>query len=150
MRLTDDKIDLNNKVIKIITLKTNKEIVIPISDKLMEVLKIFKVSSFVKDKNAFQYNSKLKRFLRDAGIIQPIVITRFRNSIQEEIKLPKYSFMSSHTARRTFITKLVQDGVPPSEIMKITGHTSRSSFDKYILIEDSEAIDTIRNKLNSW
>jgi integrase len=35
---------------------------------------------------------------------------------------PKYEFMSSHIARRTCITWLLEKNVPPTTIMKLTGH----------------------------
>jgi integrase len=150
MRLTDDKIDLKNKIITIITKKPNKEIVIPISKKLTKILENINVSNLIKDHGASHYNSKLKRLLRDAGLTETVVITEFKNNIQIEHKLPKYEVISSHTARRTFITKLIQSGLSPSEIMIITGHNSRSSLDKYIRIPDSDAIKAVRNKIDSW
>jgi integrase len=150
MRLTDDKIDLKNRIIRLITLKTNKEIAIPIGKKLLQILKENNVSNFIKDHGASHYNSKLKRFLRDAGLTDTVVITDFRNNIQLEEKLPKYKVISSHTARRTFITRLILDRITPSEIMKITGHTSRASFDKYIRISDSDAINAVRSKVDRW
>lgn len=61
---------------------------------------------------------------------------------------PKYELISSHTARRTFITRLIQRGVSPSEIMQITGHSSRDVFDKYIRIANVEAVSNVKKKLN--
>ena len=45
---------------------------------------------------------------------------------------PKHELMKTHTARRTFCTNAILAGMPPYQIMKITGHSSITNFEKYI------------------
>ena len=45
---------------------------------------------------------------------------------------PKFKFISSHTARRSFCTNAYDDGVPPYQIMVISGHKSEKVFNNYI------------------
>ena len=59
-----------------------------------------------------------------------------RNKI--EVAGPKWQFMNSHAARRSFATNLFKAGVPVQFIMKITGHSSESFFYKYIKIKPDE------------
>ena len=50
-----------------------------------------------------------------------------------EIKKPKYEFVSSHTARRSFATNEYKlRNLTTREIMSITGHKTEKSFYKYI------------------
>ncbi len=51
---------------------------------------------------------------------------------------PKYSLITSHTARRSFATNAYKDGVPTIAIMKITGHRSVIFFLNYIKIGKEE------------
>ncbi len=49
------------------------------------------------------------------------------------IKKPKYEFVSSHTARRSFATnEYMAKGLNVRDIMAITGHKTEKSFYKYI------------------
>ncbi|RNI22053.1 hypothetical protein EFB08_23255 [Rufibacter latericius] len=44
----------------------------------------------------------------------------------------KWGLVTSHTARRTFVTISYELGMPPQAIMKITGHRSMAVFLKYL------------------
>ena len=46
-------------------------------------------------------------------------------------RIPKYKLIGSHTGRRTFITINLLRGIPLHEIMRASGHTSYSAFQKY-------------------
>lgn len=48
----------------------------------------------------------------------------------------KWELISSHTARRTFITQAVKRSVNTQYIKRASGHKSDSSFGKYVLFED--------------
>jgi site-specific recombinase XerD len=47
------------------------------------------------------------------------------------IKKPKYAFMSSHMARRTCVTILLEKGVPPTTVKRLTGHKDLKTLMKY-------------------
>src|SRR5690606_20228421 len=84
-----------------------------------------------------KYNQYIKEVCKIAGIDTPTLITSWKGGKRiDEIKL-KYELISSHTARRTFITRLLRKGLLPEQIMKITGHRNRRSFDEYVKITQS-------------
>lgn len=59
------------------------------------------------------------------------------------IKKPKYEMISSHTARRTFVTNMIKNNVERNRIMKCTGHKSSASFDSYdrmTLVDNARAL----------
>ena len=58
---------------------------------------------------------------------------------------PKYEFVSSHTARRSFATNEYMLGdLNVQQIMSITGHTTERSFYKYIRQTPKENAERIR------
>ena len=54
-----------------------------------------------------------------------------------EIK-DKWELVTTHTARRSFATNAYKSGIPSLKIMMITGHTTESSFLRYIKITGEE------------
>ena len=61
--------------------------------------------------------------------------------------MPKYEFISSHTARRSFATNEFKAGVLTiGEIMSITGHKTEKSFYKYIREKPRESAERVQAK----
>ena len=56
----------------------------------------------------------------------------------EEYNLPKYKFVSSHTARRSFCTNAFKAGMPIQDIMAISGHKSERVFLNYVKVQKVE------------
>lgn len=71
-------------------------------------------------------------------------IRRFGKEINEE-NIPFYKRITSHTARRSFITIMLNQGVPTKVIMSITGHTSLSVFITYYKPDDDFKIKSMEN-----
>jgi len=71
-----------------------------------------------------------------AGIKTPVLIEsgRFKRSEPYE----KWELISSHTCRRTACTNMFKRGIPPKQIMMISGHKKESTFFKYIKITEEE------------
>ncbi len=78
------------------------------------------------------FNYYVKEVIRLAGITQPIKISYKRGyQILEDIR-PKYAWVSSHTARRSFCTNDYLAGTPSDLIMSISGHKNEKTFRIYI------------------
>jgi integrase len=88
-----------------------------------------------------KFNVYIKEVAQLAGITSMEKIRRLVGKRPVEILEPKYKFISSHTARRTFITIALQNGVPPVTIMKITGHKDLRTLMKYEFIDESAVIE---------
>ena len=58
--------------------------------------------------------------------------------IRKEITREKCDMVTSHTARRSFATNAYRAGIPSLSIMQITGHSTESSFMKYIRVSKEE------------
>ncbi|GGD98948.1 tyrosine-type recombinase/integrase [Planktosalinus lacus] len=79
-----------------------------------------------------KFRDYIKLACAKAGFVEDIIKTTFIGKKRIETKKPKYKFISTHTARRTFITLSLEKGMRPDVVMSITGHKSYSSFQKYI------------------
>jgi integrase len=78
-----------------------------------------------------RFNDYIKEVGELAEINEPIEIKRKSGSKLVIMKKPKWQFMSSHTARRTAVTLLLEKGVPATTVMKMTGHTNLRTMQKY-------------------
>jgi integrase len=59
--------------------------------------------------------------------------------------IEKYNLITTHTARRSGATNMFLAGIPAQSIMKITGHTTESSFMKYLRISKDANATLIAN-----
>ncbi|PRY14368.1 site-specific recombinase XerD [Pontibacter ummariensis] len=88
-------------------------------------------------------NQKTNDYLKDlgelVGINEPTTLTKRRGNEKLVNSQPKYEFISTHTARRTFITLSLEKGMRPEVVMRISGHTNYATFKKYIKISEKVA-----------
>jgi integrase len=80
-------------------------------------------------------DQKFREYIKEvaslSGINEPIIKVKQIGNQTEEILTTRNNRISTHTARRTFITIMKNMKVPDAIIMKITGHKSMSSFNMY-------------------
>lgn len=134
----DDK-----KYFKIRTAKTNKIVVIPIANTVLEILerRDWKIPMW----SIQSYNKNIKKIAKKAGITQTVEVFFSRNAKKVRELRPKYELMSSHTARRSFATNAYLAGIPTLKIRQITGHTTENVFLIYIRADGMESAVTIVN-----
>ena len=72
----------------------------------------------------------------------------FERNSHGDIIMPKYDLISTHTARRSGITKLYKQGIfNTREMMAMSGHQSEKVFEEYIKVGESEQADRIAEKV---
>lgn len=81
-----------------------------------------------------KFNDALKEIGNLAELNDQIVIRKISGGNKTEEVKSKWELLSSHCARRTFITQSLERGMRPEVIMQITGHKKLSVFQKYIKI----------------
>ncbi len=88
-------------------------------------------------------NDYIKEIFKAAGFDQMVekVTTRGKEVIRET--MPFYERVSTHTARRTFITMMKREGKSDKLISKITGHTDLKTLNQYYQVEDNEKKEAI-------
>jgi len=90
-----------------------------------------------------KFNVYVKELCQLAGISEMVTT---KHNIAGRIKIesfPKYTQVSSHTARRSFATNMYLDGIRSQLIMKATGHTTEKNFMKYLKLDNSGAVDAM-------
>lgn len=124
--------------------KTENEVTIPCRPELKAILK--KYDYHLPSLTQQTLNRHIKKIARVAGIDTPTKIryTKAGKKITEMV--PKWSLVSTHTARRTGATLMYYKGVDVYDIMRITGHRSPEMLRKYI---KAEAMDTVRKLHNT-
>lgn len=114
--------------------KTRENINIPLNDYAKNILErnSFRLPVISNQKS----NDYLKELCKKAEIIERVKITRFKGAERIEAVEPKYNLITTHTARRTFVTVSLEKGMRPEMVMAITGHKSYKNFKKYIKLTD--------------
>ena len=82
------------------------------------------------------FNTRLHEICMYAGLTEEI---KYETKINGEIKqmtFKKYELVTSHCARRTFITGAVKRGLHTEDIKHASGHTTEKSFGKYVIWND--------------
>ena len=75
-----------------------------------------------------------------------ISIKEKRGGVETEITQPKYEFISSHTARRSFATnEFLAKDIKTYQIMALTGHKTEKAFYRYIRLTREENAKDIAN-----
>lgn len=119
------------------TQKTGAKVIIPMHWIIREILE--RRNSVLPE---FVSNSDLNRDLKLLGKLADIndnistTITRGGRQITEVHK--KYELMQTHTARRSGCTNMYLAGIDIYTIMGFSGHSTESSFRKYIKIKQEE------------
>lgn len=137
LRFSDySRLSLNHiqgNLIKILTKKRSKAVVIPIHPYIKDILQR-NAGTFPASLYTIRYfNMQLPKIAALAGI---------RDHVTVEVKQPnkavtietgfKYQFVTTHTARRSFATNAYLAGIPVRNIMLITGHATEESFFMYV------------------
>ena len=86
-----------------------------------------------------------------AGIDSSVTVWSCRGGTRVRTVHHKYELVSSHTARRSYITNLYLDGrLSTEQIRSISGHTSEESFRRYLCQNlDEEAREIIRRYVSA-
>lgn len=133
--------NVHNDFIRLNIQKTKQtDHTIPLNKFSKEILEKYKDTPFepIPTISAQKLNKYIKECCKEIGLDYPVTITRYAGSKKEEITLPKYELISSHTARKTFATVSLVLGMSERYVKSLTGHKRESSFNRYVKIADEE------------
>jgi integrase len=129
-------VDFENRAIHVraMTTKTARSRSVPISSRLLAELEKLRRNAASDEDLIFGVTDNVKKSFvsacREAGI--------------EDFRF--------HDCRHTAITRMIQKGLPPSLVMKISGHTQMATFARYVNVDDdairraAQAIDDFHNE----
>jgi integrase len=81
-----------------------------------------------------KFNDHLKVLFKRLEMKRPVIIQTVQARVVSRKIFPLYSVISSHTARRTFITLCLEKGMPLQDVMKMSGHSDYKSMKPYIKV----------------
>lgn len=119
---------ISNGKITYKTQKTDETVIIPAHPRVVKILEIWGKAPNVSQTSL---NKLIKEICKDMGIFNQLVPIKDGRKTEY---IERYNLISTHTARRSGATNMYLSGIPAQSIMKITGHSSESSFMKYLRI----------------
>ena len=129
------KEDIRGKNWYLRTTKTKDVLQIPLNEYAIEILNKYSDCERVLPVISSQKtNQHLKELCKLAEIDDPITIVKYRGAERIEEIYPKYELVSTHCARRSFVTLSLEKGMRAETVMEITGHSNYKTFKKYIKI----------------
>ena len=132
---------VRNKIV-IKTKKTNTPVQVPIHPVVREIIQ--KYNNVLPPPPSVQhFNRQIKKICRKIGFKKKMLFERQIGRQRVSKLIPKYQFISSHTARRTAATNMYLAGIVPYRIMLVTGHKTEKSFFRYIRITREENVKVL-------
>lgn len=146
--------DVKDGHLEITTLKTADNLIIELNSYSRKLLNKYIDVEFEHNKalpviSNQKMNDYLKELAELAEIDELVTQTYFKGNERIEEVLPKYSLMSTHAGRRTFVCNALSLGIPPQVVMKWTGHSDYKAMKPYIDIAD-EIKATAMEKFDSF
>ena len=142
------KYDVQDGSISVVTQKTNARLKIKLNSYAQAILDKY-IDQYFPGDLALPVisNQKLNLYIKEicelCGFNEPIHITGFRKGQRYDITRPKYSEVSTHCGRKTFICFMLSIGVSPQVVMKFTGHADYKSMKPYIDIAEKAKTDAM-------
>lgn len=128
-----DRADIKENVWYLRQIKTRNITEIPLIDKALNILKKYEL--YEKPLPVIS-NQKMNKYLKElcqrAEFFEKVRVTEQKGNQVIEKVYQKYELITTHTARRTFITLSLTKGMNAQIVMSITGHKSYGSFRKYV------------------
>lgn len=135
---------LNGNIVKILTKKVNREVVIPAHRLLLETLE--RNNNILPESYTLRYYNMILKIIGSMAGINDFV------KIEEKVEgtvvnklVRKFELITTHTARRSFATNAYLAKIPVAKIMLITGHSTETAFFRYIRISKMENAQELVN-----
>ena len=126
------KANVQGDNLELISIKNSDRLSIPLNSYARFILE--KYDFVLPTISEQKFRDYIKEACQIVGIDQPTQKTTFIGTERNDEQIPKYKRVSSHTARRTFITLSLENGMRPEVVKSITGHKNLKSFEKYVKV----------------
>jgi len=77
------------------------------------------------------FNREIKDVMAKIGIDTPVFVSKIYGGKKSATTIPKYELITSHTGRRTFITRSIENGVSLLVLKDMTGHEKLQTLSRY-------------------
>jgi len=139
------KADIFGDNLRMTQIKTGTKVNIPLLPETKKILEKYKYN-IPKISNQ-KFNEYLKELFLYLEFFDDVKHINFIGKKRTETIHKKWELITSHTARKTFVTLSLEAGMRQETVMKISGHTSYESFKRYMKITDT----MVKNEtLKAW
>ncbi len=134
LKLQDIKVYDGEAYIKKSQQKTGAEVIIPLNDMSLEIIKKYKdtKNGFPKVPGNQVFNKQIKTICKSAELFE-------KGRLTEDPTKELWECISAHTGRRSFATNAHINNIQSIDIMRITGHATEKSFLRYIRLSKLDA-----------
>ncbi|GGF34385.1 site-specific integrase [Echinicola rosea] len=124
------------------TQKTGEKVIIPIHPTVKAIMAKYEgkyPNSLPPPISNQKMNDYLKDITKQVECLEEVVEAEYIKGGHKVTEMrPKWEFVTTHTARRSFATNVYKSGFPAISLMKITGHRTESAFLKYIKVKPED------------
>jgi integrase len=135
--------ELINGMLHVVQKKTSAKVIVPLRKDAYKII-VEKYEMKIPKVSMTNFNYYIKEVIKLAGIKEPVKISHKKgNQTVEEVR-PKYAWVSSNTARRSFCTNEYLAGTPSDLIMAISGYKTEKAFRTYIKADKMKKAEMIK------
>ena len=118
-----------------------KDLIVPLSKTALSILDNYE-NNIPRISNQ-KMNDQIKSIAKSVGLDQKVTVNVDRGPTVETKTVEKWRLVSTHCARRTFVTLSLEAGVSSEVVMSITGHKNHATMRKYLKVVDRLKHDAI-------
>lgn len=124
--------------------------IIPLNDYAKAILKKYEDTLYypIPQISTQKLNQYIKECCLIIGLTENETLTRYIGQKRIQKTVPKYTLITSHIMRKTFVTNSLQLGMSEIVVRNITGHKDHSSFKRYVKIAEDHKMDEMKNAWN--
>lgn len=135
--------NLHGDAIRIINEKTDTRVVIPMNAMVRSIIKKHKgLPRKITDQ---KMNFYLKQVCELAGIKENVLYSVTKGGVRKDYHLKKWEMVSNHTARRCFISNLLNAGIPDNQVMQLAGIKKHSTLLRYKKTKPEETAQILKD-----
>lgn len=147
LRISDiqllDKQHILKDRIRLVNEKTDTKVVIPIHHYVKFILK--KHGGLPRKITDQKMNQYIKEVCEKAEINEVVLYSVTKGGNRKDFHLKKYEMVSNHTARRCFITNLLNAGIPDNQVMQLAGIKKHATLMRYKKTKPEETADILKD-----
>jgi site-specific recombinase XerD len=135
--------NIHDNTVTIANEKTDTKVVIPMRSEVREILQ--KWGGFPPKITDQEINRSIKEVARDAKFTQTVLYFLTKGGARKDFYLKKYEMISCHTARRSFITNLLNAGVADNVVMQLAGIKKHATLLRYKKTKPEETAQIMKD-----